>query len=48
MVTLSATCEHDGSDCVSPVSQIAKQQQQLIQQQQKINLLQQQIQVSPP
>lgn len=34
-------CEH-----VSSVSQIAKQQQQLIQQQHKINLLQQQIQVS--
>ena len=32
---------------VSCVSQIAKQQQQLIQQQHKINLLQQQIQVSP-
>lgn len=48
MVTLSATYERDarGSDRVFPVSQIAKQQQQLIQQQHKINLLQQQIQVS--
>lgn len=41
-VTQIPACED-----VSPVSQIAKQQQQLIQQQHKINMLQQQIQVSP-
>lgn len=43
----SHTCEMRVRLNVSCVSQIAKQQQQLIQQQHKINLLQQQIQVSP-
>lgn len=38
-------CAHPASTCSSP-RQIAKQQQQLIQQQHKINLLQQQVQVT--